>query len=165
MLKRSNFIKCYDEPYLEATTSSDLGNCSGGDIYFVGLASTSSENINIGAYGGKNIFEETTSLSSPKYDRYGSYWYYLKEKCFGFSETPDVEILSSNSITQGFDNRLSWRIGAYSSQNDTECRQVQYESEAYRKVIYVRRSPNSIDFSDGNRINDKYSQFFQPLFE
>ena len=165
MLKLNNFIKCYDVPYLEATTSSDLENCSGGDTYFVGLASTSSENIKIGAYGGEEIFEETTSLSTAKYDRYGSYWFHLKEKCFGFSETPNIEILSTDPTARGSDNRLCWRIGAYSSQNIAECRMLKYESEVYRKVIYVRRSPNSIDISDGNRINDKCSIFFQPMFE
>ena len=133
---------------MEVTTSSDLGNCAGGEIYFVGLASTSSENIKIGAYGSEEIFEVTTSLSIAKYDRYGSYWFHVKEKCFGFSETS--EIVSSNSITRESDNRLSWRLGVNTLLEETSCSMLKYESEDYRKVIYVKRSPTTFDMTGGN---------------
>ena len=152
ILKSNHFIKCYDASYLEVTTSSDLGNCAGGEIYFVGLSCTSSNSknieIEIGAYGSEKIFEVTTSLSIAKYDRYGSYWFHVKEKCFGFSETS--EIFSSDSIARESDNRLSWLLGVNTLQNETSCSILKYESEDYRKVIYVRRSPTSFDMTGSN---------------
>ena len=152
MLKSNHFIKCYDAPYLKATTSSDLGNCSGSYIYFVGLAFTSSENIKIGAFGSEEIFEETTSSSIAKYDRYGSYWYHIKEKCFGFSETPNMEISSSDSKAKESDSRLSWHLGVNSLQKERKCRALNYESVDFRKVIYMRRMPNALKISDGNQV-------------
>ena len=153
ILKSNHFIKCYDASYLEVTTSSDLGNCAGGEIYFVGLssASSNSENINIeiGAYGSEKIFEVTTSLRIAKYDIYGSYWFHVKEKCFGFSETSNIDIFSTDSIAREPNNRLSWRLGVNTLQNETSCSMLKYESEDYRKVIYVRRSLNSFDMTGG----------------
>jgi len=150
-LRLNNFIKCYDAPYLLVTDFYDLGDCAGGETYFVGLASSSSANLKIGAYGSKKIFEETTSFSAAKYDRYGMYWHHVKEKCFGFSETPNTEITMSDSISQGSDNRLSWCLGMNCLQNETICPGLKYESEDYRKVVYVRKTPKSIKISDGKR--------------
>ena len=119
-------------------------------MYFVGLASSALPDFRIGAYGSNKIFEETTLLAISKYDRYGSYWYHLKGTCFGFSEAPITEISSLDPRAQGLVNRLSWRLNAVSLRNETVCRMLEYESEQYRKVIYVRKKMNSFRIPDGN---------------
>ena len=137
-------------PYTEVTTARDFQTCAGGAIYFVGIQSIAfPAHFVIGAYGGSRIFEETASLTTAKYDSYGTYWYRINEKCFGFSKTPDIEIRSDNTA-RTLDNQLSWRLGGNTSRNDTECRMKKYESGDYRKVIYMRMLSNSWDKRNGN---------------
>ena len=150
LLKLNLFIKCYEASYIEETTSADLQACAGGEMYFVGLRSLASPSfLVLGAYGSSRIFEKTTSLTTAKYDSYGTYWYRTNEKCFGFSETPDIEIRSDNTARR-LDIQLSWHLGGNTSRNDTECRMKKYESGDYRKVIYMRMPSHSMHKWNGN---------------
>ena len=114
ILIQNNFVKCYDEPYSDATTTDDLIPCSGNSV-FVGAKSTvNAPTFEIGAFGkSTNVFSITSAQNIAYYDSAGgAYWYRLPSNSFGFAGTSTVNL---NSCDFGQDNtdcisRLCWHL-------------------------------------------------------
>ena len=91
---------CYNHPYSDATSTSDLLSCPRGENHyiFVGAKETSaSSTISIGAYASSSVLNTTTPSTTTAYlpswtdyPSYEVYWYNFPTKSFGFAASSTI---------------------------------------------------------------------------
>ena len=111
----SNYTLCYYAPYGQETTTSDLLNCYGLGIYFVGaIPSSDPTTFSVGAFGTNGIFKLTDSTSTANYDPLGAYWYFKPSYGFGFAPESEVSLnICDFGIENDCSNRLCWHLDNY----------------------------------------------------
>ena len=147
-LNLSGYTKCYDQPYSDVTTTSDLAACKGSTWVFVGAKpSSSATNIVLGAFGYSSTVYTTTSSTTTAYlDRYGgAYWCNFPLYGCGFSGVPTVHILDCDYAQLAGDcaYRLCWNLDYSIRGYRVGCLENLNTDPTWRKVMYKGNQVNT----------------------
>ena len=139
-LIQNDFVKCYDQPYSYASSSSDFSACSGYDVVFVGAKTSNSTNIiGIGAFGlSTGVFANTYSKTTAYPDAGGAYWYNYPGYGFGFAASSTVNLNTCDFGHGSPDclSRMCWHVDQGIGGYRAGCTTHLNNNQIWRKVIY-----------------------------